>query len=127
MLSRRKIHCHKNHSYFIIRVNKNPVHNLKQQHILHCQSRNTRVTRQMPLVEQELLTVPKHLSSAAGFSGLGVAQSLVFCVVFRRSLFVLFILPLYCLSFDLWFLITPLVSASLSNKQRNNILTTINK
>ena len=39
-------------------------------------------------------------------------RSLLFCVVFCRFLFVLlcFILPLYCLSFDLRLLITPLVS-----------------
>jgi hypothetical protein len=42
------------------------------------------------------------------------AQSLVFCVVFCRSLFVLlffFFCPLHCLSFDLRLLITPLVSS----------------
>jgi len=46
-----------------------------------------------------------------------VAQSLVFCVVLCRSLFVLlsfFFWPLNCLSLDLRLLITPLVSSSLS-------------
>ena len=44
----------------------------------------TRVTRQVSLVEQELLTVPVHRSMHP------VAQSLAFCVVICRSLFVLF-------------------------------------
>ena len=41
------------------------------------------------LVKQELLTFPKHLSSPPVFSGVGVTLSLVLCVVFCRSLFVL--------------------------------------
>ena len=41
------------------------------------------------LVEQELLTLYDHLSSHPVFSGVRVARSLVFCVVFCRSLFVL--------------------------------------
>ena len=46
------------------------------------------------------------------FSGVRVAQSLVYCVTFWRSLFVLlsFLAPLYCLSFEL----RPLVSSNLS-------------
>ena len=47
------------------------------------------------------------------FIGVRVVQSLVFCIVFSRSLLVIlscFFLPLYCLSrFDLRLLITPLV------------------
>jgi len=47
------------------------------------------------------------------FSGIPVARSLVFCVVFCISLFVLFLWPLYCVSFlDLCLLITPLVSSN---------------
>jgi len=42
-------------------------------------------------VEQELHTLPEHLSSSQVFSGVHVAQSLVFFVVFCRSLFVLFL------------------------------------
>jgi hypothetical protein len=38
------------------------------------------------LVEQELLTLYDHLSSHPVFSGVRVARSLVFCVVFCRSL-----------------------------------------
>jgi hypothetical protein len=37
----------------------------------------TRLTRRVPLVEQELLTLPKHLSSLPVFSGVRVTRSLV--------------------------------------------------
>ena len=45
----------------------------------------------VPLVEQELPTLPEHLSSPPPlvFSGVRVIQSLVLCVMFCRSLFVL--------------------------------------
>ena len=63
----------------------------------------TRVTLQVLYKEQELFTLPEHLSSPPGFSLVGVAQSLVFCLMYCRSLFVLlsffFFWPLYCLSF----------------------------
>jgi hypothetical protein len=42
----------------------------------------------VPLVEQELLTLQEHLRSSLVFSGVRVAWSLVFCVMFCRSLFV---------------------------------------
>ena len=45
-----------------------------------------RVTRRLSLVDQELLTVPEHLSSPLAFSGVRVTRSLVLCV-FCRSLF----------------------------------------
>ena len=51
------------------------------------------------------------------FSGVRVARSLVFCVMFRRSLFVrlsFYIWTLCCLSFDIRLLITPLVSSNSS-------------
>ena len=54
---------------------------------------------------------------AAGFSVVRVTQSLVFCGVFSRSLFVLlslFFWPLCCLSFDIWILMTSLVSSNSS-------------
>ena len=38
----------------------------------------TRLTRRMPLVEQELLTLPEHLSSLPVFSGVRVTRSLVY-------------------------------------------------
>jgi flagellar biosynthesis component FlhA len=43
---------------------------------------NRTVTWQVSHMEQELLTLPEHLSSLSVFSGLPVARSLVFCVVF---------------------------------------------
>ena len=50
----------------------------------------TRLTQRVPLVEQELLTLPEHLSSPPVFSGvIRVTRSLVLCVMFCRSLFVL--------------------------------------
>jgi hypothetical protein len=42
------------------------------------------------LVEQELLTLPEHPSSPPVFSEVLVTRSLIFCVVFCRSLSVLF-------------------------------------
>jgi hypothetical protein len=46
------------------------------------------ITWRVGLVEQELLSLPEHLCSSPVFSGVRVAQSLVFCEVFCRSLFV---------------------------------------
>jgi hypothetical protein len=62
------------------------------------------VTRRVTIVDHELLTLPEHLWSPQVFCGVRVARSLVFCVVFCRSLFVLLSF------FDLRNLITPLVS-----------------
>jgi hypothetical protein len=42
----------------------------------------TRLTRRVPLVEQELPTLPDHLSSPPVFSGVRVTRSLVLCVCF---------------------------------------------
>jgi hypothetical protein len=42
----------------------------------------TRLTRQVPLMEQELLTLPEHLSSPPRFSGVPVTRSLVLYVCF---------------------------------------------
>ena len=83
----------------------------------------TRLTRPVPLVELELLTLPEHLSSPPVFSGVRVTRSLVLCVCFVcRSLFVLlyfFIWPLCCLFFfDIRILITPLISSNSSMKIR---------
>jgi hypothetical protein len=73
-------------------------------------------------VEQELLTLPEHLSSPSVFSVVRAAQSLVFCVMFCRSSFAFlsfFIWPLCCLSFfDLRLLITPLVSSNSSYRDK---------
>jgi len=43
----------------------------------------------VPLVEQELPTLPEHLSLPPIFSGVHVTRPLVLCVMFCRSLFVL--------------------------------------
>jgi hypothetical protein len=51
----------------------------------------TRLTRRLPLVEQELLTLLEHLSSPPVFSGIRVTWSLCFICMFCRSLFVLFL------------------------------------
>ena len=42
----------------------------------------TRLTRRVPLVEVELLTLPEHLSSPPAFSGVRCTWSLVLCVCF---------------------------------------------
>jgi hypothetical protein len=55
----------------------------------------TRVTRRASLVEQEMCTLPEHLSSPAVFSGVRITRSLVLCVMFCRSPFVLFLFLLY--------------------------------
>jgi len=69
------------------------------------------------------ITLPEHMSSLPHFSGVRVARSLAICVVFCRSLFVLFSFffwPLCCLFFfDLQILITPSVS---SNSSLNNLI-----
>jgi hypothetical protein len=54
----------------------------------------TRILRRVLLVKQELVTFPEHLSSSPVFCGVVVVQSLVFCVLFCRSLFVLFLLAI---------------------------------
>ena len=43
----------------------------------------TRLARRVPLVEQEILTLPKHMSSPPLFSGVRVNPSLVLCVYFE--------------------------------------------
>jgi hypothetical protein len=59
-----------------------------------------------------------------GFSGVCVTRSLGLIVMFCRLLFVLlsfFFWPLYCLSFDVRILITPLVSSSFSYRKFSGI------
>jgi hypothetical protein len=43
----------------------------------------------LPVLEQELLTLPEHLSSPPVFSGVRVTRSLVLYACFCRTLFVL--------------------------------------
>ena len=76
-----------------------------------------RVTRCVPLDELDLPTLPEHLSSSPFFCRVHVAQSLVYCVVFYRSMVVFHpfsFLPMYCLFFFiLQLLITLLVSSNI--------------
>ena len=76
-----------------------------------------RVTRRMPHVEQKLITLPYHLNP--GCCGDRVPRSLVLCVMFCISLFVLlffFFWLLSCLSFfDLRLMITYLISPNFSH------------
>jgi len=58
------------------------------------------VTRQVSLVDQDLHTLPEHPRSFPVYCKVRVIQSLVFCVVFCRTLFVLlcvFFWPLHCI------------------------------
>jgi len=61
-----------------------------------------RVIRRVSLVERILPTLPEHLSSHPVLSGVCIAQSLVFCVVFCRSLFVLLAIVLSFLLLGFW-------------------------
>ena len=74
--------------------NHNPVLSSCMTYHWMCHKSNTRVSH----VEQELITLPNHPSSLPPLFGrVCVAQSLVFCVVFCRPLFVHFLLP--CMPF----------------------------
>ena len=70
--------------------------------------------RRVPRVEQELFTLPEHLSSLKIFSGGRVTRHLVLYVCFVDqclSFCTFFFWPLFCLFFiDIRILITPLVS-----------------
>ena len=79
----------------------------------------TRLTRWVPLIDQELLTFTEHLSSPPVFSGVRVTRSLVVCVCFvdRCLSFSLFsfghciVCPfsIYGFWFPLWYLQTLLI------------------
>ena len=64
-------------------------------------------------MEQELLTLPEHMSSPPVFSGVRFTRSLVLCVCFVDrclSFGTFFFWPLCCLFFfDIWILLTPLI------------------
>ena len=62
----------------------------------------TRLTRQVSLVEQELLTLPEHLSSPPVFRGVRVTWSLVLYVCFVDRCLYFFFWPLCCLFFFFW-------------------------
>ena len=78
-----------------------------------------RLTRRVPLVEKELLTLPEYLSSPPVFSGVQCYSIFSFICMFCRSLFVLlyfFFWQLCCLFFfDIRFLIAPFVSSNSSS------------
>jgi hypothetical protein len=59
------------------------------------------------LVEQELVTLPEHLSLPTGFCGIHLAQTLVFCIVLCTSFFffshhIVCSSPIYSFSLPLW-------------------------
>jgi hypothetical protein len=54
----------------------------------------TRLTRRVSHMGQELPTLPEHLSSSLVFRRVRVARSLVYCVMFCWSLFVIFLLAI---------------------------------
>ena len=66
---------------------------------------DTTANRRVTQVEQDLLTLPKHLGSPLVYSGVRVALALVFCVVLCNSLFVLSLLTIvlyqYTIALDL--------------------------
>jgi len=106
--------CHKDHIYDPLLVNNN-------QSLFHSSLITgfiSRVTRRVPLAENELPTLPEHLGLLQALIGVRGARSIVICVLFCRSFFVLlpvFFWPLCCLSFfDLRILITPLLSSTSS-------------
>jgi hypothetical protein len=78
----------------------------------------TRLTRRVSLVEQELPTLPEHLSSLRFWwnSYYSIFSFIHVCFVDRFLSFCIFCFwPLCCLFFfDVWILITPLVSSSYS-------------
>ena len=63
------------------------IHNSATNSIL---IQHNQTTRQVTLVEQKLLTFPMHMSASPAFSGVRIALSFVFCIMFWKSLFVLF-------------------------------------
>ena len=68
-----------------------------------------------PLVEQELLTLPEHLSSLPVFSWVRVTRSLVLYVCFVDRFLSFFFWSLCCLFFfDIRILITSLISSNSS-------------
>ena len=74
----------------------------------------TRLTRRVQLVEQELPTLPEHLTSPPPprFSGVRVTRSLVLCVCFVDRCLSFFFLLVIGLSFDWRILITTSVSSN---------------
>jgi len=82
----------------------------------------------MPLVEQELLILPEHLSSPPVFSGVRVTRSLALyvCCVDRCLSFCTFSFGHCVLFFDIRFLIAPLVSSNYSYMKENSCYAVMN-
>jgi hypothetical protein len=79
-----------------------------------------RVQWRVPLMEQELLALLEYLNSPPVFNGVRVAQFFLLCVLFCRSLFVLFSFD-HCVClvfFDLRIMIIPVVSSNSSYKKK---------
>ena len=64
----------------------------------------TRLTRWVSLMEQELPTLPEHLSSPQVFSGVRVTRSLALCVCFVDRCLSFFVWLLWCLLFSIYLL-----------------------
>jgi hypothetical protein len=64
------------------------------------------VTRQMPLMEQELINLPEHLSSPSVFNEAYVDRSIVFCAVFCWQLVVLLCFFLLSIVLSVYFRFT---------------------
>lgn len=69
-------------------------HSLASSNSSHVPGFVTRVTLLVSLVQQDIFTLPVHMSSPWILSGVRFARSLVFCVMLCGSLFVLFRLAL---------------------------------
>ena len=108
---------------FYLYINRQPeffLNGCLQVVILDQGGRMLRLLLRVPLVKQGLNPLPEHLSSPPVFSGVRVTRSVILCVMFCRSLFVLLsfslAIVLSVLRFiDLW--ITPLVSSNSSYQQ----------
>jgi hypothetical protein len=73
-----------------------------------------RLTRRVPLVEQELLPFPEHLSSSPVLSGVRVTRSLVLCVCFVDQWLSFCTFSFGHCAVELRIVITPLVSSNSS-------------
>jgi hypothetical protein len=84
----------------------------------------TRVTRRVSHVEQKLIILPEHIRLSPFLSGFRIARSLVFCVLFCRTLFVFFLLDimLSILLLYLRFLIIRFGIFKLSPKHQTKII-----
>ena len=76
------------HEYvpFVVIISRCVLSSFKTYHMA-CEN----ITRRVPHVEQELLNIPEYMSLQPMFSGVRVVRSLVFCVMFCWSFFLLFL------------------------------------